>query len=90
MLRLYTRIIGNGIRNNQSNHTSQQLRLITQFTRNYGDGNYKFYCARRLGFSKLVQCDFFDFQSKKPNSQSVMRFSMAGHYIWMHRQLHHL
>ncbi|XP_055295355.1 cysteine desulfurase, mitochondrial [Sitodiplosis mosellana] len=37
MLRLYTRIIGHGIRNGQSNATSNQLRIITQLRRNYGD-----------------------------------------------------
>lgn len=40
MLKLYRQIICNGIRNRRFNNTSDQLRVITQLLRNYGDGNY--------------------------------------------------
>lgn len=40
MLRISTRFIGNAIRNHKINHTSNNSQIITQFSRNYGDGNY--------------------------------------------------
>lgn len=56
MLRLYKRIICNGIQNCHFHKTPEQFRIITQFMRNYGDGNYNWsnkYCTTRLEFIQI-------------------------------------
>lgn len=50
MLRIYTRFVGNGIRNTQLNHMPQQLQSVTQFARNFSDGNYD--CEIHLKFAQ--------------------------------------
>lgn len=61
MLRLYRRLISNAVQKRHLQLTTEQSRIITQLSRNYGDGNYKHapFTARRLGFSiNSLHCDF--------------------------------
>lgn len=50
MLRIYSRFVGHGIRNSQSNHMPEQLQCVTQFARNFSDGKYD--CEIHLKFAQ--------------------------------------
>lgn len=87
MLRLYTRFIGNAVqkRNFQLRKT-EQSRIITQFTRNYGDGNYKHApcIARRLGFLSNF---FFCIMISDPKSKfAISEEALDGRPLYLDAQ----
>lgn len=86
MLRFYTRYIGNGIRNCHLNNKPER---ITQFSRNYSDGNYD--CKILLKIAQKVENrkdknDMFDMLADQKPKFSISDEIIDGRPLYLDAQ----